>query len=69
MTRNYTIYRYNEPDLETIIQNNNLNTGKIYISIIGDYMYYMADVEIIKPEINIEKIQELIHQIEVELQI
>ena len=29
----------------------------------------MADVEITKPEINIEKIKELIHQFEIELQI
>ena len=68
ITRNYTLYRYNnKSDLEKLIGNKKV--GEIYEYKISNRTYYMVDVEIIKPEINIEKIIELINQLKNELEI
>ena len=68
MTRNYTYYNYSKPNLE-LFKNEKVKLGEIYTSEIDNQKYYMVDVEIIKPEINREKIKDLIHQLEVELQL
>ena len=65
--RDYTLYRYNKSDLEKLIENKKV--GEIYESNINNITYYMVDVEIIKPEINKQKIMELFNQLKNELDI
>ena len=67
ITRIYTIYRYDKSTLEKLSENKKV--GKIYKSKLDDNEYYMVDVEITKPEINKEKIMELINQLKNELDI
>ena len=69
MTRNYTLYRFNDPNIGNLINNKKEKMGEIYMSEINDEKYHMMDVEIIKSEIDKEKILELINQIKNELHI
>ena len=82
MTRNYTIRQFwpinqinnleqEKLKLVKLLANKKENekVGEIYTSEIHDRKYYMADVEIIKPEINKEKIAGLINQLKIELYI
>ena len=66
ITRNYTLCRINKSNLEKIVDN---KKKEIYKSKINNKEYYMVDIEITKPEINKEKIMELINQLKYELQI
>ena len=82
MTRNYTIRQIWPIDqinnleqeklkLVKLLANKKENekVGEIYTYEFYNRKYYMADVEIIKPEINKEKIVELINQLKIELHI
>ena len=64
MRRNYTMYRPGEQNLEKYINTKKEKLGRVYTQIINGCEYYMADVEIIKSDINKEKISELINQVE-----
>ena len=67
ITHSYTLYRYHKSVLEKLIDNKKV--GEIYTSKINNRAYYMVDVEITKPEINNQKIIELINQLKIELDI
>ena len=67
MQRNYTIYQHDRKELEELIANSNKKISEIYTSKIGK-TYYMADVEIIKPAINKDKVLGLIVDLKKELE-
>lgn len=73
MTHSYTIYRNDKSYLEKIYdnkkENKSENVSDIYTFTINDIEYYMMDVKIVKHKINIDRIRELINQIEINLQI